>query len=161
MLVWSPAHRADQSVQMRHPLALTTSLLLAGSLLAACGDDDTTTTSADVSDEASDDMDEPMDGDGGSDPAAEGARQVEVVADSFAFDPGELTAEVGEDLTIVLTSEDLLHDLTIDELDTQVVADRGETAEAGLRADEAGEYTFYCSVPGHREAGMEGTLVVG
>ncbi len=25
----------------------------------------------------------------------------------------------------------------------------------------AGEYAFYCSVPGHREAGMAGTLVIG
>jgi nitrite reductase (NO-forming) len=59
-----------------------------------------------------------------------------------------------------LTSDDLLHDFVIDELDVHVAADRDETAEGGLRADTAGEYTYYCTVAGHREAGMEGTLVV-
>ena len=48
----------------------------------------------------------------------------------------------------------------IDELDVHVAADGGGTAEGGFRADEPGRYTYYCSVPGHRDAGMEGTLVV-
>lgn len=144
---------------MRRPLVLATSLLLAGSLLAACGDDDSTMAD-DMPSDMPGDMDDHMDGDEESTPVADAARRIEVVADDFSFEPDEITAEVGEDLAIVLSSEDLLHDFTIDELDAHVVADRGETAEGGLRADEAGEFTFYCSVPGHRAAGMEGTLVV-
>ena len=38
---------------------------------------------------------------------------------------------------------------------TDVITEGNDTAQATL---EAGEYTFFCSVPGHRQAGMEGTL---
>jgi cytochrome c oxidase subunit 2 len=136
-------------------------------LLAACGDtDDTTSTDMPMSDSG---MDGAMGGgmghDGGmghneSSPVAAGARRIELAATSFEFDPDEITVTAGEDVAIVLTSEDLLHDFTIDELDVHVAADADETNEGGLRADEPGRYTYYCTVAGHRDAGMEGTLIV-
>lgn len=151
-------------MRRRSLIAVLFSLLALTLVLTACGDDDSSS-------------DHPMDtpnagmaggmGDGSmgggqdeSSPVAEGARRIEVAATSFEFDPSEITVTAGEGVAIVLSSDDLLHDFTIDGLDVHVAADRGETAEGGLRADEPGEYTYYCTVAGHREAGMEGTLVV-
>lgn len=77
------------------------------------------------------------------------------------YEPDELTAPPGQ-VTIELTAEDAVeHTVVIEELgDRQVVAaDAGATA-TGTVDLEAGTYTFYCDVPGHRDAGMEGTLEV-
>ncbi|GIU88895.1 MAG: hypothetical protein KatS3mg009_3410 [Acidimicrobiia bacterium] len=134
-----------------------------GLALTACGGDDDTTSARHPMG--------PMSGDhmgGGprgvhrrSTPVAEGARRIEVRATSFSFDPDLIRVAAGEDVAIVLRSDDVLHDLTVAGLDVHVAAGRGEVAEGGLRADEPGEYVFYCSVPGHRAAGMEGRLFVG
>lgn len=97
---------------------------------------------------------------GDASPVADGAVEIAVIADNFTFDPDEITVTTGDDVAIVLTSVDILHDFVIDELDANVAAERGETATWGFRADRPGRYTFYCSVPGHRQAGMEGTLIV-
>lgn len=121
---------------------LISSLLAASALLTACGGGH----GAGHGDEA-------------NSAVADDARRIEVSARLTGFDPEELTAAAGEDIAVVLTSEDMLHDFVIDDLDAHVVADRGETAEGGFTA-EAGTYTYYCSVPGHRRAGMEGTLTV-
>lgn len=53
------------------------------------------------------------------------------------------------------------HTFTIEQLgDLDVVrADGGRTA-TGSVTFELGTYTFYCAIPGHRQAGMEGTLTV-
>lgn len=39
-------------------------------------------------------------------------------------------------------------------------ADEGETVTATFMIDMAGTYTVYCSVPGHRDAGMVASLEV-
>lgn len=96
----------------------------------------------------------------GASPVAAGARRIEVVARSFAFDPGGITVEAGEDVAIVLSSKDSLHDFTVDDFDGHVAAEAGQTAVGGFRADKPGRYPFYCSVAGHRGAGMEGVLAV-
>lgn len=137
------------------------SVVALGLVLGACGNGESA-----GSDSPMESMPEDMGGDGmahdhaESTPVADGARSIEVNATSFAFDPDEITVDVDEDVAIVLTSDDLLHDFAIDEIDVHVAAEKDETAEGGLKAETPGEYTFYCTVPGHREAGMEGTLIV-
>jgi nitrite reductase (NO-forming) len=90
----------------------------------------------------------------------EGATEVAVAAGSMAFDPDDLEVEVGQPVNFVLTSTDALHDLTIDEVDFHVAAARDETVTGGVHFDQPGTYTAYCSVPGHRRAGMELDITV-
>ena len=144
----------------RSLVAVLLSVFALGLVLTAFGSDDSGADRPMESTPGGGMDDGMMDGHDESTPVAEGARRIEVAATSFEFDPDEITVTAGEDIAIVLTSDDLLHDFTIDDIDVHVAADRDETAEGGLRADEPGEYTFYCTVEGHREAGMEGTLVV-
>jgi plastocyanin len=104
-------------------------------------------------------------GDGGGDDSApsntpiKGAPEVSVVADNLKFDPDELTVQAG-DFNIELTSEDQFHDLEIEDVPGLVEASSGETEVSGFTIDDPGEYTFFCTVPGHRAGGMEGTLTV-
>ncbi len=89
-----------------------------------------------------------------------GARTVDVSAKSFAFTPKEIHVKAGEAVTISLHSEDILHDFTIDSPKVHVPATPDTPGKGGLMVDKPGRYAFYCSVAGHRAAGMEGTLVV-
>lgn len=88
------------------------------------------------------------------------ARVIEIEASNFAFDPDTLRADVGEELAISLTSVDSPHDFAIDGLGRVVDVAGDETRVERMRIDEAGKYAFYCTIPGHRAAGMEGTITV-
>jgi plastocyanin len=90
-----------------------------------------------------------------------GAPVIKVVAKSFSFDPSTITISAGKDVTIELVSQDAFHDFVVDKGIGEVVgAGGGQTRQGGLKIDKPGRYTIYCSIPGHRAAGMEGRLVV-
>jgi nitrite reductase (NO-forming) len=44
---------------------------------------------------------------------------------------------------------------------TDRVNRKGASSVTVFRADKTGEFTYFCSIPGHRQAGMEGKIVVG
>ena len=77
-----------------------------------------------------------------------------------AFQPKRLTIGADTDATISLPNTGAsLHTFVIDDLAIDVEVKPGETGSVTISAP-AGTYTYYCSVPGHRAAGMEGTLTV-
>jgi plastocyanin len=90
-----------------------------------------------------------------------GAREVRVTMDEYAFSPSRIELRAGETVNVVLVNEGALpHDLTIPALGFSLGAAPGATAEAALTAPAPGTYPFFCSVPGHRQLGMVGVLVV-
>lgn len=95
-------------------------------------------------------------------PPAPGARELTVSGGEFFFEPDELRAEAGRTVNITFENRGMMfHTLTIGELDFELRAEAGESASGGLTVEEPGTYSFICTVPGHAEAGMRGTLTVG
>jgi uncharacterized cupredoxin-like copper-binding protein len=76
-------------------------------------------------------------------------------SDALKFDPDALTATAGEIRIVHENGGSTTHSFVIDEQDFKLVDD--DDGEIDLAA---GDYIFYCDVPGHRDAGMEGTLTV-
>lgn len=119
-------------------------LVLAGviALLAACGG------GGDAGDDDAGD---------GEQPAADG---IMVSMTEYAFDPETIEIDADTPVTITAVNDGIIeHDWTIDELSVQIAADAGESATGTVTAP-AGTYEVYCSIPGHRDAGMVGELVV-
>ena len=90
-----------------------------------------------------------------------GAAEVTVTAGDLWFEPERVEASSGTALNITVRNDGrVFHDFTIDELDLMIDVEAGDSVTAGLPDVEPGTYDFYCSVPGHAQAGMTGTLVI-
>ena len=88
-------------------------------------------------------------------------RGIEVKATSFKFEPKQIAIDRGDQMTVKVTSADMRHIFTIDALKIKVDIPAKKTMIVNLMGKPEGTYTFYCTVPGHRERGMVGTLSIG
>ena len=83
---------------------------------------------------------------------------------SLSYDKKSLSAKAGK-VTITMTNMSPVgHNITIQKGTNGAVLGATPTFQGGTKSVslnlKAGTYTFYCSVPGHRQGGMVGTLTV-
>jgi plastocyanin len=100
---------------------------------------------------------------GGGEPAVAEGGELEIPATAqLAYETNAAEAEAGELKITSPNPSGTPHNIALegDGIDEkgEVVTNNG-VSEISVTV-KAGEYTFYCSVPGHREGGMEGKLTV-
>ena len=111
--------------------------------------------------------------------------EITVEAADFTYEPVSITVPAGQPVTLMLKNTGKVeHDFVIDKIDVTNVetsdsgpaehhqmrampeydlhffAKAGEVASLQFTALEPGNYEIFCSIAGHKEAGMIGALIV-
>jgi len=79
---------------------------------------------------------------------------------SMGFDPKVITVKKGQKVEMSIKNLDVVHAFDIDEFDVHMALLNGKTTNVSFVAGKVGNFSFYCNVPGHTEAGMKGKLIV-
>ncbi len=90
----------------------------------------------------------------------------------FVGKGGAIDGQVNPDLAVqpgdvvevkMVIGDGSLHDWAVPEFSaaTDQVSGTGSEAVVTFKADKEGTYEYYCTIPGHRQAGMSGQLIVG
>ncbi len=105
-------------------------------------------------------------GGGGGTTSPASGKTVNVEASEFAFNPNAFSGTVGQKITFKITNKGTVdHNFVILNADgTQELAKTevkvGASGTLDFTPAAAGEYKIDCNLPGHKEAGMEGKLIV-
>jgi len=76
----------------------------------------------------------------------------------------DIKAQPGDIVEITLENGDnIQHNIAVPDFGAQAadVFKKGDTVTIKFKVDKEGVYPYYCAIPGHRQAGMEGKLIVG
>ena len=119
--------------------------------------------------------------------AAQPVTEITLVAQDFSYSPATMTVAAGESVTLILKNDGKVqHDFVIEKINvTNVIEDDnssnghdmghdmsgvdyslhvstmpGESSTLKFTPTETGAYEIFCSVEGHKEAGMVGKLIV-
>lgn len=139
-------------------------LLIAALTLVACGGGSSTTetTSEETAPAKESEKSEESEKEGGS--ASGASLEIEASPEgNLEFTSDTATAKAGK-VTVDFKNESAVpHDVAIESESgetvgqTEIIAEGSDSTTANLKP---GTYHYFCTVPGHRQAGMEGTLTV-
>jgi nitrite reductase (NO-forming) len=90
------------------------------------------------------------------------AKTVTVTGTEYAFAPATITAKVGQPVTVMFKNNGTYpHNFTIAELGVHSeTIQPGQQTTVTFTPTKVGSYTYECTVPGHADRGMKGTVTV-
>jgi plastocyanin len=143
--------------------------VLAALALAACGGSDSSSSESTPAEttaesEAGGGAEESgAEAEGGTAKGASATVDFEAASSGLEYTTDSAEAEAGK-VTVDFTNPQAVpHDVAIESMNGEVLGETEEITEGSASTTvnlKPGTYTFFCTVPGHREAGMEGTLTV-
>lgn len=79
----------------------------------------------------------------------------------FKYSPAQLEVRAGAPFTLTVKNAGAIdHDFAIPKTDLKLAVKPGASEQREVGALAAGTYEFLCTIPGHKESGMVGKLVV-
>jgi len=92
-----------------------------------------------------------------------GGGEITVKGTEYKFDPASVTLQAGQKAKVTLQNDGAIaHNWTVLGLDNVTTGDVESRQKKSVEftPPQAGTYTVECTIPGHAEAGMTGTLTV-
>ena len=88
-------------------------------------------------------------------------RSFDMIGEDFRFSPDTLRVNEGDTVKINFSNPDVIpHLIDLPAFNQHIALIPGGEFTLEFVVDKAGSFPFVCSVPGHEEAGMVGSLIV-